>query len=64
MIRRQTLMEEITVFAEESARLVDESTGLGVLVEAAQIDFNATLTGAHDVQALQTRLVAIDEGQD
>ena len=52
------------MFAEESARLVDESTGLGVLVEAAQIDFNATLTGAHDVQALQTRLVAIDEGQD
>ena len=65
MIRRQTLMEEITrVFAEESARLVDESTGLGLLVEAARMGFNATLTGAHDVQALQTRLGAMDEGQD
>ena len=50
MIRRQTLMEEITrVFAEESARLVDEPTGLGVLVEAARMDSNATLTGSHDV---------------
>ena len=52
MIRRQALMEEITVFAEESARLVDESTGSGLLVKAARKDFNATLTGAHDVQAL------------
>ena len=63
MIRRQTLMEETTVFAEESARLDDESTGLGVLVEAARMDSNATLTGSHDMQTLQTRLGAMDEGQ-
>ena len=64
MIRRQALMEEIKVFAKESARLVDESTGVGLLVEAARMDFNATLTGAHDAQTLQTRLGAMDEGQD
>ena len=63
MIRRQTLMEETTVFAEESARLDDESTGLGVLVEAARMNFNETLTGSHDIQTLQTRLGAMDEGQ-
>ena len=64
MIRRQALMEEVTVFVEESARLDNESTGLGVLVEAARMDSNATLTGAHNVQTLQTRLGAMDEGQD
>ena len=63
-IRLQTLMEEFTVIAEESERLVDESAGLGVLVDAARMDSNATLTGAHDVQTLQTRLVAVEEGQD
>ena len=52
------------MFAEESARLVDEPTGLGVFVEAARMDSNATLTGSHDVQTLQTRLDAMDEGQD
>ena len=30
----------MAVFAEESARLVNESTGLGLLVEAARMDFN------------------------
>ena len=64
MIRRPALMEEVTVFVEESARLVNESTGLGVLMEAARMGSNATLTGAHNVQTLQTRLGAMDEGQD
>ena len=47
-------MRETTVLAEESVRLPDESTGSGLFVEAARKDSNATLTGAHDVQALQT----------
>ena len=59
MIRRQALMEEITVFVEESARLADEPTESGLLAEAAREDFNATLASAHDVQALQTRLGAM-----
>ena len=63
-IRLQTLMEEFTVSAEESERPVGESTGLGVLVEAARMDSNATLTGAHDVQTLQMRLGTMEEGQD
>ena len=60
-IRHQALMEKITVLAEESARLADEPTESGLLAEAAREDFNATLTGAHDVQTLKTRVGAMEE---
>ena len=50
MIRRQALVKEVAVLVEESAPLADESTGLGAPVEVARKDFNATLTGPHDVQ--------------
>ena len=60
-IRHQALMEKTTVLAEESARLADEPTESGLLAEAAREDFNATLASAHDVQALQTRVRAMEE---